>query len=139
MRMRIGELARRSGTSTRSLRYYEQQGLLPARRNGSGHREYDEADLRLVREIRALLDIGFGLAETRPFVECLRSGHDTGDACPASVRVYRDKLAEVQECLARLTAVRDHLRVQLARAAGPDHRNDNEEEQSWSCRVPPTS
>ena len=131
--MRIGELAERTRTSTRSLRYYEEQGLLTARRNASGHREYDEEDLRLVREIRTLLDIGFGLEETRPFVECLRSGHDTGDACPASVAVYRRKLAEVEEYLARLTAVRAHLRVQIARVSGGP-AEPTEEEPPWPCR-----
>ncbi|HEX4725411.1 MAG TPA: MerR family transcriptional regulator [Pseudonocardiaceae bacterium] len=112
--MRIGELAARSGTSTRSLRYYEEQGVLASRRTANGHREYDESDLRLVREIRGLLSIGFGLAETRPFVDCLRAGNASGDACPASIDVYRRKLAEVEQCLDRLTSVRDHLRNQLA-------------------------
>jgi DNA-binding transcriptional MerR regulator len=114
--MRIGELAAATGTSTRSLRYYEEQGLLPTRRTPNGHRDYDESDLRLVREIRGLLSIGFGLAETRPFVECLRAGHASGDACPAAVAVYRRKLAEVEECIDRLTSVRDHLRTQLDRS-----------------------
>lgn len=123
--MRIGELARKAGTSTRSLRYYEEQGLLSARRSANGHREYDESDLRLVREIRGLLTIGFALEETRPFVECLRSGHESGDACPASVEVYRRKLAEVEDYLARLTGIRDHLRTQLA-------KTDDQEE---SCTV----
>lgn len=133
--MRIGELARRSGASTRSLRYYEEQGLLATRRTASGHRDYDEADLRLVREIRGLLAIGFGLQEARPFVECLRAGHSTGDACPASVAVYRRKLAEVQECLDRLTAVRDHLRIQLARTGDEPTTG----EQPWPCTVPTCS
>lgn len=114
--MRIGELAARTGASTRSLRYYEEQGLLASRRTANGHREYDESDLRLVREIRGLLSIGFGLAETRPFVDCLRAGHASGDACPASIDVYRRKLTEVEQCLDRLTSVRDHLRHQLAMA-----------------------
>jgi DNA-binding transcriptional MerR regulator len=52
--MRIGELARRSGTSARSIRYYEQQGLMVARRQANGYRNYDEAHLRLVGEIRSL-------------------------------------------------------------------------------------
>jgi len=114
--MRIGELAARTGASTRSLRYYEEQGLLASRRTANGHREYDESDLRLVREIRGLLSIGFGLAETRPFVDCLRAGHPSGDACPASIEVYRRKLAELESCIDRLTGVRDHLRQQIAMA-----------------------
>ncbi|HWC83928.1 MAG TPA: MerR family transcriptional regulator [Pseudonocardiaceae bacterium] len=133
--MRIGELAELAGTSTRSLRYYEEQGLLSARRTSAGHRDYDEADLRVVREIRALLRIGFGLEETRPFVECLRSGHPTGDACPASVAVYRRKLAEVEECIDKLEVVRTHLREQLAGIEGRPRcgDTDQEEEQQWPC------
>jgi DNA-binding transcriptional MerR regulator len=113
--MRIGELAQRTGTSSRSLRYYEEHGLLGARRTAAGHRDYDESDLRLVHQIRDLLAIGFGLEETRPFVECLRAGHESGDVCPASIAVYRRKLAEVEDCIDRLSAVRDHLRAQLAK------------------------
>jgi DNA-binding transcriptional MerR regulator len=114
--MRIGELAARIGTSTRTLRYYESRGLLRARRSVNGYRDYDEEDLRVVREIRTLLDIGFGLDETRPFVDCLRAGNAAGDACPASLEVYRRKLAELDACIARLQAVRGQVSEQLATA-----------------------
>ncbi|MEK8171809.1 MerR family transcriptional regulator [Streptomyces sp. M19] len=114
--MRIGELASRAGTTTRALRHYESLGLLCARRAGNGYREYGEEDLRLLREIRVLRDFGFGLEETRPFVECLRAGNPSGDACPASLEVYRRKLAELDDCIDRLRDVREGLRAQLARA-----------------------
>ncbi|MFE2408304.1 MerR family transcriptional regulator [Kitasatospora sp. NPDC059408] len=114
--MRIGELAAQAGTTTRTLRYYESRGLLPARRNGNGYRAYDEADLRLLRQIRTLQDFGFDLEQTRPFVECLQAGHPEGDSCPASLDVYRGRLAELDECLARLHEVRDRVAAQLARA-----------------------
>lgn len=114
--MRIGELAQRCGTSTRMLRYYEQQGLLADRRDSLGYRRYHESDARLVQEILALQRIGFTLAEARPFVECLRSGHDSGDACPASLEVYQRKLAALDTGIARLTAARDQVRGQLAAA-----------------------
>jgi DNA-binding transcriptional MerR regulator len=114
--MRIGELAERAGTTTRTLRYYESRGLLPARRAVNGYRAYDEEDLRLLRQIRLLQDFGFELEETRPFVDCLRAGHPSGDSCPASLEVYRRKLAEIDECLERLRAVREQVRGQLLRA-----------------------
>lgn len=114
--MRIGELARRGGTTTRALRYYESLGLLPARRGANGQREYDEEDLRLVAEIRSLAGIGFALEDTRPFVECLRTGHTSGDACPASVAVYRRKLAELEEVISELERARDRVRAQLEQA-----------------------
>jgi DNA-binding transcriptional MerR regulator len=115
--MRIGEFAAHAGTSARALRYYEQQGLLPARRTTNGYRDYDDTDLRLVREIRALLDIGFSLEETRPFVECLRAGRATGAECPASIAVLGRKLADLDTCIARLRAVRGVVRRELAQAA----------------------
>ncbi|MEV6901260.1 MerR family transcriptional regulator [Amycolatopsis sp. NPDC051372] len=115
--MRIGELARRAGTTPRALRFYEAQGLLPAGRSANGYREYDENDLRLVSEIQTLRTVGFTLEDTRPFVDCLRTGHESGDACPASVEVYRRKLEEVEKCLADLGAVRTALMDKLAEAS----------------------
>ncbi|MER6462177.1 MerR family transcriptional regulator [Streptomyces sp. NPDC001288] len=114
--MRIGELAARAGTTTRTLRYYEARGLLPARRSGNGHRTYDEGDLKLLRQIRTLQDFGFELEETRPFVECLRAGHPEGDTCPASLAVYRRKLTELDSLIGELQAVRSEVGAQLERA-----------------------
>ncbi|MBT2382799.1 MerR family transcriptional regulator [Streptomyces sp. ISL-11] len=114
--MRIGELAQAAGTTTRTLRHYEALGLLPARRAGNGYRTYDEEDVRLLRQIRTLQDFGFVLEETRPFVDCLRAGHPAGDACPASLEVYRRKLAELDDCIERLQHVRAVVGAQLARA-----------------------
>ncbi|MDA0565331.1 MerR family transcriptional regulator [Streptomonospora sp. S1-112] len=114
--MRIGELARRAGTTTRALRFYESQGLLSARRAANGYRDYDEEDYRLVSEILTLQAVGFSLDDTRPFVECLRSGHETGDSCPDSIEVYRRKLADVDAFIDRLKAVRADLVVKLTDA-----------------------
>ncbi|WP_030672123.1 MerR family transcriptional regulator [Streptomyces cellulosae] len=114
--MRIGELAARAGTTTRTLRYYESRGLLPAKRNGNGYRVYDEDDLKLLRQIRTLQDFGFDLEETRPFVECLRAGHPEGDTCPASLAVYRRKLDELDALIGELQAVRAQVGAQLVRA-----------------------
>jgi DNA-binding transcriptional MerR regulator len=115
--MRIGELANTVGITTKALRYYEERGLLDAPRRTNGYREYDESHLRVVREIQALQEIGFALEDTRPFIECLRSGHEEGDACPDSMAVYRRKIAEVEAYLRQLNAVRDELRAKLDSAA----------------------
>jgi DNA-binding transcriptional MerR regulator len=71
--MLIGELAQRAGVSTRTLRYYEQQGLISARRAANGYRQYEESDLRLVAEIRSLLAAGFTLGG-HPAVRGLPAG-----------------------------------------------------------------
>jgi DNA-binding transcriptional MerR regulator len=115
--MRIGELGLRAGVSARALRHYEELGLLPARRRANGYREYEERDVAVVAEIRSLVELGFTLEETRPFVECLRAGHPSGSSCPASLAVHRRKLAEVDGWIARLHAVREEIVGQLAGAA----------------------
>src|SRR4051794_25973844 len=114
--MLIGELAQRAGVSTRTLRYYEQQGLISARRAANGYRQYDEADLRLVAEIRSLLAAGFTLEDTRPFVACLRAGREVGVACPEPVAVYRRRLAEIDAEIRTLIQRRAEVTDQLARA-----------------------
>ncbi|WP_107658571.1 MerR family transcriptional regulator [Nocardia suismassiliense] len=111
--MLIGELAQQAGTSTRTLRYYEQHGLVRAHRSTNGYRVYDAAELPVVHQIRTLLAAGFGLDDIRPFVTCLRAGHSSGDDCPDSVAVLRRKLAEVDDALARLTALRADLQHRL--------------------------
>ena len=111
--MRIGELSRRAGASPRSIRYYERQGLLLARRQPNGYRDYDEADLRLVREIRSLLVSGFDLEEIRPFVDCLHAGIQARRACPGGIDVYRRKLEELEARIRELQNLRDRVAGEL--------------------------
>ncbi|HSZ40452.1 MAG TPA: MerR family transcriptional regulator [Trebonia sp.] len=113
MSMRIRELAARAGTTTRALRYYEEQGLLPAARSANGYRTYGEQHVRLVREIRSLQSIGFSLDDVRPFIDCLLAGNEAGDVCPASVDVYRRKLAYLDQRIEELTGIRDRLAARL--------------------------
>ena len=113
--MLIGELATRAGTSPRTLRYYEQQGLVRPRRDANGYRQYDDAELRVVHEIRALLADGYGLDDIKPFVACLRET-GSGHVCPDSVAVLRRRLAEVDDYLAQLTDLRQRVRAQLTHA-----------------------
>ena len=81
--MRIGELAELTGVSERSLRYYEEQGLLSPERTPAGYRVYAESDVDVVRHVRALLAAGLGTAFIREVLPCVV---DTGDGlapgCP---------------------------------------------------------
>lgn len=58
LRMRIGELARRTGVAPRLLRYYEQQGLIEAERADNGYRTYNEADVARVERVAGLIRAG---------------------------------------------------------------------------------
>ena len=119
MAMRIRELAAQTGTTTRTLRYYEAQGLLPTGRSANGYRVYDAHHVRLVREIRSLQAVGFSLEEVRPFVECLLTGHESGDECPASVDAYRSKVAFLDERIGQLEEARARLTGRLAEISEP--------------------
>jgi DNA-binding transcriptional MerR regulator len=56
--VRIGELSRRTGLSVRSLRYYEEEGLIQPTRSGNGYRDYGDGAEELVQQIRGLIDAG---------------------------------------------------------------------------------
>ncbi|MEV1086053.1 MerR family transcriptional regulator [Streptomyces sp. NPDC050211] len=56
--MRISELARQADVTTKAVRYYESLGLITPERLANGYRNYDEDDVRLVREIRTLHLLG---------------------------------------------------------------------------------
>jgi peroxiredoxin/DNA-binding transcriptional MerR regulator len=115
--MRVGELARRTGVTVRALRYYEAVGLVVPRRGANGYREYDPIAVRLVEQIRSLMALGLSVEETRPFVECLVSGADSGDVCPASLATYRRAIDQLEQRITRLAEQRDVLRAQLDAAA----------------------
>ncbi|GAA1690209.1 MerR family transcriptional regulator [Nonomuraea maheshkhaliensis] len=70
--MRIGELASRAGVSVRSLRYYEEQGLLSSTRSASGQRRYTADEVDRVRLIQRLYAAGLSsrtIAEVLPCVD----------------------------------------------------------------------
>ena len=77
--MRIGELAARAGVSVRSLRYYEEQGLLTAIRSASSQRLYVDSDVERVRFLQRLYAAGLSsrtIAELLPCVESPSAEND---------------------------------------------------------------
>ncbi|MER8156256.1 redoxin family protein [Streptomyces sp. NPDC094472] len=115
--MQISELARRAGVTTKAVRYYESLGLLTPRRLANGYRDYNEHDVRLTQEIRALGSLGIPVERTRPFLECLTAGHRHADDCPASLAGYRDAIDELTQRIEGLTARRAVLVAHLQQAA----------------------
>ena len=90
--MRISDLAAEAGVTVKAVRYYESQGLLKPRRESNGYRAYDEDDVIVVREVKALLSLGLTAEQTYPFIECLRAGNERADVCPASLTAYRTRI-----------------------------------------------
>lgn len=108
--MRVGELARRTGTTVRALRYYEQTGLVVPRRLGNGYRDYDPIAERQVAQIRELMALGLTVEETRPFVESLANDDDV---CAAAVATFRSTVTSLQTRIGELTAQREALDARI--------------------------
>src|SRR6266545_4706750 len=96
--MRISDLAAEAGVTVKAVRYY------------------DEDDVVVVREVKALLSLGLTAEQTYPFIECLRAGNERADVCPASLTAYRTRIAEVDQRIAELAELRARLTDLLADA-----------------------
>lgn len=79
--MRIGELSARSGVSPRSLRYYEERGLLASRRTPGGHREYGEDAVERVDRVQCLLGAGLNTETIRELLPCVYA-QERGEPAP---------------------------------------------------------
>ncbi|MFD0687153.1 MerR family transcriptional regulator [Actinomadura fibrosa] len=104
--MRIGELSERTGTHRRLLRYYEEQGLIIADRSANGYRDYDEATVDRVMQIRGLLDAGLPTRLIKQILPCLDKPRviHFPDATPemlATLEMERDRMTRRIECLTR--------------------------------------
>lgn len=107
--MRAGEAAAAARVTIKALRYYEDCGLLNPGRAANGYRDYTPEDVRLAEEIRSLAEFGLTPQETRPFLACLRAGHEEGDHCAESLAAYQRKIEALDLLLARLTHSRNQL------------------------------
>lgn len=91
--MRIGELAHLCGVSERSLRYYEEQGLLLPDRSPGGHRVYREGAVDRVVRIQELLAAGLHSRKIASLLPCMRDG-DGGPAPVATSRLLDELTGE---------------------------------------------
>ncbi|HVE96753.1 MAG TPA: MerR family transcriptional regulator, partial [Pseudonocardiaceae bacterium] len=106
---KVGQLARLTGLTVRTLHHYDQLGLLsPSARTPSGHRLYDEPDVRRLYRIVALRELGLPLEVIR---ELLTGEPDLAD-------LLRDHLAHVDQQLAAITALRRRLAAMVAAVQG---------------------
>ncbi|MEV0731568.1 MULTISPECIES: MerR family transcriptional regulator [Polymorphospora] len=109
--MRIGELATATGASARSLRYYEEQGLITSRRSASGQRHYPEAAVGRVRLIRSLLAAGLSSATIHDVLPCIA---DESIRTPALEARLRAELARIDGQIRELRRTRDTLAEVIA-------------------------
>lgn len=105
--MTIGELARRAGVTARTVRYYEQVGLVPPPpRTRSGYRRYGEDELLRLQFIGKAKHLGLSLDEIRGVIAVSAAGTDP---CPHVVGLIDRHLGQIEETLTRLSEFREQL------------------------------
>lgn len=107
--MNIGQLARQTGVTPDTLRFYEREGLLATPvRAGNGYRCYAEADVARVRFVRSAQALGFSLNEIRRIVPRLAAGLlDRAEI----ERHLSAKMAEIDAHMRHLRALKRELQA----------------------------
>ncbi|MFJ5775329.1 MerR family transcriptional regulator [Streptomyces sp. NPDC093094] len=119
--MRIGELARRSGVSERSLRYYETQGLLRSERTPGGHREFGDWAVDRVVRIQTLYAAGLNSRTIGRLLPCMRDadGRPGEIATPELVHRLAAERERINRLITDLLRSRDVLDEVIDTATDP--------------------
>ncbi|WP_194828572.1 MerR family transcriptional regulator [Nocardia sp. XZ_19_231] len=117
--MRIGELAKRTGVSERSLHYYEEQGLLVSGRTPGGHRDYPDTAVDRVIHIQELYAAGLSSKKIALILPCMRDadGRANERATPELVEELRVERDRIDRAIADLLRSRGVLDEVIDRAA----------------------
>jgi MerR family transcriptional regulator, copper efflux regulator len=117
--MNIGEAAAQSGVPPKTIRYYEEIGLIqPAPRSGNGYRAYGDADIHILRFVQRARSLGFSVIECRQLLDLYRNPHRTSAEVKA---LTLGRIVELDRKMAELAAMRATL-VRLAEDCYGDDR-----------------
>lgn len=112
--MNIGDVAAASSLPPKTLRYYEQIGLVTPLRADNGYRDYDERDAHMLRFIARARGLGFSIEDCRALLSLYQ---DSGLASADVKRLARSHLTEID---AKIEALRD-MRATLAHLVDACH------------------
>jgi Cu(I)-responsive transcriptional regulator len=118
--MNIGEISKRSGVPAKTIRYYEDIGLIQPDRTANGYRVFCEADLNRLSFLGRARKLGFSIEDCRNLIRLYR------DETRASAEVKdlaTKHLARVEEKIAQLEDMRNSL-VEVIEECPGDHRSD---------------
>ena len=116
--MRIGELAEQTGVPAKTIRYYEEIGVLaPPQRTPAGYRDYEDTVMGRLSFVRAAQSVGLTLGEIREIV-ALRDRGET--PCGHVSALLSRRAAEVDKRIAELQRLRGDLRGLARRARSLD-------------------
>ncbi|QEY65077.1 Cu(I)-responsive transcriptional regulator [Metapseudomonas lalkuanensis] len=119
--MNIGQAAKKSGLTSKMIRYYEGIGLLPeAGRSDSGYRQYSSQDLHTLAFIKRSRDLGFSLEEVGRLLELWQ---DRQRASADVKALARDHIEALNRKIGELAGLRDTLQELVDHCQG-DHRPD---------------
>lgn len=121
--MHIGAVAERTGLSLRTLRHYDEIGLVsPSERSGGGFRLYTEADVERILLIRRMKPLDYSLAQMRELLEVTEAmaGPGSPEVARARLREIAREAAERRERLERKVAMADEFLARLHELAGPE-------------------
>jgi DNA-binding transcriptional MerR regulator len=119
--MRIGELARLAEVSDKTIRYYEDIGVLDEPpRTASGYRDYSASALDRLSFVRAAQSVGITLGEIREIVGLRERGEVP---CGHVVELIQRRAAEIDDRIAQLTKMRSDLRRLSRRARTLDAKD----------------
>jgi len=119
--MNIGEVAKRSGVPTKTIRYYEEVGLIPAAsRTESGYRTYGDRDLATLRFVKRSRSLGFSVKDVSAL---LTLWHDRDRASAEVKSLAAAHVSRIDEKVAELISIRDTLIHLMERCHG-DERPD---------------
>lgn len=118
--MNIGEVAERSGLAPKTIRYYEDIGLIRPQRSGNGYRAFRETDLHKLAFLGRARTLGFSIDDCRT----LMSLYEDEARESAQVKaIAEEHLTAIDEKIAQLRAMRETL-SHLVDACRGDHRPD---------------
>ncbi|MDP5273934.1 MerR family transcriptional regulator [Chengkuizengella axinellae] len=109
--MKIGELSKLTGVSVRSLRYYEQQGLITPTRLENGYREYHKFTVEEVNTIKFYLSLGLSTDQISSFLHCVLKNNET--FCTEVLPIYKEKLEEIDKQIQMLTNIKSNLEERI--------------------------
>ncbi|SQH76003.1 HTH-type transcriptional regulator HmrR [Shewanella benthica] len=105
--MKIGEVAKKTGLSIKSIRYYHDIGLICATRGENGYREYDQPQIDSLNFISHSRDLGFSLDDCRSLLDLkLNQDRDAEDV----KRLAKTHLDMVSERITKLQALESQLK-----------------------------
>ena len=109
---RIGELASKVGLTERTIRYYEERGLLESvKRLDGGQRVYTDDDVRRLKFIQKLKVLGLSLAEMQELETLYGRHHTNAKVLPRLIELLDAHQRTVNERLSELAALRDEIRA----------------------------